>query len=210
MPELPEVETTRRGIAPLVVGRRVACHARIRPPAALVGSRVASAHASPGARSTPSIGAASTCCSGSSGDTLLVHLGMTGSLRAYTHRRRRGVTHDHVDIVLDSGVTLRYHDPRRFGAMLWLPPPAEAHPLLASLGPEPFDAACDAGLPLARDARPHRGDQAGADGQSSHRRRRQYLRQRIAVPGRDPADDPGQSRVEASACAPRPTRSARR
>ena len=41
-------------------------------------------------------------------------------------------------------MTLRYHDPRRFGAMLWLPPPAEAHPLLASLGPEPFDPACDA------------------------------------------------------------------
>ena len=72
---------------------------------------------------------------------------MTGSLRAFTDPPPRR-PHDHVDIVLDSGVTLRYHDPRRFGAMLWLPPPADAHPLLASLGPEPFDAACDADLPL--------------------------------------------------------------
>ena len=76
-------------------------------------------------------------------DTLLVHFGMTGSLRAHwaPPPPRK---HDHVDIVLDSGVTLRYHDPRRFGAMLWLPSPAEGHPLLASLGPEPFDPGCDA------------------------------------------------------------------
>lgn len=78
-----------------------------------------------------------------SGDTLLVHFGMTGSLRAFVNPPPRR-PHDHVDIVLDSGVTLRYHDQRRFGAMLWLPPPAEAHPLLCALGPEPFDAACDA------------------------------------------------------------------
>ena len=76
-------------------------------------------------------------------DTLLVHFGMTGSLRAFVNPPPRRL-HDHVDIVLDSGLTLRYHDPRRFGAMLWLPPPAEAHPLLAGLGPEPFDRACDA------------------------------------------------------------------
>jgi formamidopyrimidine-DNA glycosylase len=68
---------------------------------------------------------------------------MTGSLRAFGNPPPRR-PHDHVDIVLDSGLTLRYHDPRRFGAMLWLPPPAEAHPLLAGLGPEPFDPACDA------------------------------------------------------------------
>jgi formamidopyrimidine-DNA glycosylase len=68
---------------------------------------------------------------------------MTGSLRAFTDPPARQ-PHDHVDIVFDSGVTLRYRDPRRFGAMLWLPPPADAHPLLASLGPEPFDAACNA------------------------------------------------------------------
>jgi formamidopyrimidine-DNA glycosylase len=46
--------------------------------------------------------------------------------------------------VLDSGATLRYHDPRRFGAVLWIAGCADEHPLLASLGPEPFDAAFDA------------------------------------------------------------------
>jgi formamidopyrimidine-DNA glycosylase len=73
---------------------------------------------------------------------LLVHFGMTGSLRAFVRPPPRRL-HDHVDIVLDSGVTLRYHDPRRFGAMLWLSGPAEAHPLLSGLGPEPFDPACN-------------------------------------------------------------------
>ena len=79
-----------------------------------------------------------------SDDTLLVHFGMTGSLRAFPNPPPPRRPHDHVDIVLDSGLTLRYHDPRRFGAMLWLPPPAETHPLLSGLGPEPFDPACDA------------------------------------------------------------------
>jgi formamidopyrimidine-DNA glycosylase len=68
---------------------------------------------------------------------------MTGSLRAFTEAPPRQ-PHDHVDIVLDSGITLRYRDPRRFGAMLWVPHPADAHPLLADLGPEPFDPDCDA------------------------------------------------------------------
>jgi formamidopyrimidine-DNA glycosylase len=76
-------------------------------------------------------------------DTLLVHFGMTGSLRAFMAPPPRR-PHDHVDIVLDSGLTLRYHDPRRFGAMLWLSGPAEDHALLSGLGPEPFDPACNA------------------------------------------------------------------
>ena len=143
MPELPEVETTRRGIAPLVVGRRVDGHARVRPAIALAGSRVAPANASPDARSTPL---------DRRSKYLLFPAGRRHAARPSRHDRQpAGVhdppprsPHDHVDIVLDSGVTLRYHDPRRFGAMLWLPPPAEAHPLLAALGPEPFDAAFDA------------------------------------------------------------------
>jgi formamidopyrimidine-DNA glycosylase len=68
---------------------------------------------------------------------------MTGSLRAFTRAPARGA-HDHFDLVLDSGITLRYRDPRRFGALLWVRPPAARHPLLASLGPEPFDVRCDA------------------------------------------------------------------
>ena len=76
-------------------------------------------------------------------DTLLVHFGMTGSLRVFRQAPERR-THDHVDIVLDDGTTLRYHDPRRFGAMLWVSGPAEHHPLLRDLGPEPLDRAFDA------------------------------------------------------------------
>jgi formamidopyrimidine-DNA glycosylase len=142
MPELPEVETTLRGIAPLVVGRSVAAmhvyDRRLRwsvprwLPARIAGRTIDAVNR----RSKYLL---FRC----SGDTLLVHFGMTGSLRAFVNPPPRR-PHDHVDIVLDSGVTLRYHDPRRFGAMLWLPPPAEAHPLLSALGPEPFDPACDA------------------------------------------------------------------
>ena len=142
MPELPEVETTRRGIAPLVIGRRVEAmrvydrRLRWSVPAAL--PRIIEG------RTIDALDRRSKyLLFRLSGDTLLVHFGMTGTLRAWTDPppRRR---HDHVDIVLDSGITLRYHDPRRFGAMLWLPPPAERHPLLAVLGPEPFDADFDA------------------------------------------------------------------
>jgi len=142
MPELPEVETTRRGVAPHVVGHKVVdvkvYDRRLRWPvpadlaAQLVGRTVASLQR----RSKYllfRVGAG----------TLLVHLGMTGSLRVHTTvpARRK---HDHIDLVFANGVTLRYHDPRRFGAMLWVAGPPERHPLLQKLGPEPFDAAFDA------------------------------------------------------------------
>jgi formamidopyrimidine-DNA glycosylase len=68
---------------------------------------------------------------------------MTGSLRVFRDPPPRR-THDHVDIVLDDGTLLRYHDPRRFGAMLWIASSANGHPLLDALGPEPFEPAFDA------------------------------------------------------------------
>ena len=142
MPELPEVETTRRGIAPHVIGRRVAridvYDRRLRWPvpgdleARLAGmtidrvdrrSKYLLFHAGEGA--------------------LLVHLGMTGTLRAWRDPPPRS-KHDHVDITLDDGTVLRYRDPRRFGAMLWVASTVDGHPLLAALGPEPFDAAFSA------------------------------------------------------------------
>ncbi len=76
--------------------------------------------------------------------TLLVHLGMTGNLRVHRHPPALA-KHDHVDLVFDDGSLLRYNDPRRFGAMLWLPATGVAHPLLRDLGPEPFAAAFHAG-----------------------------------------------------------------
>jgi len=142
MPELPEVETTRRGLAPLVIGRRVSAmyvyDRRLRwsvpstLPKRLTGRKIDAIDRR-----------SKYLLFRSSSDTLLVHFGMTGSLRAFSEAPPR-TPHDHVDIVLDSGVTLRYRDPRRFGAILWVPHPADAHPLLAYLGPEPFDPVCDA------------------------------------------------------------------
>jgi formamidopyrimidine-DNA glycosylase len=141
MPELPEVETTRRGVSPCVVGRRVRevriYDRRLRWPVpadlpdALRG------------RTIDRIDRRSKYLLFRLGrDTLLVHLGMTGSLRVFNHPPPRR-PHDHVDMLFDDGTTLRYHDPRRFGAMLWVAGAAEAHPLLRDLGPEPFDPAFD-------------------------------------------------------------------
>ena len=142
MPELPEVETTRRSVARSVVGRRIAkLHVydpRLRWPVPgdlrkRLEGRIVDALSRRSKYLLFRIGKG----------TLLVHLGMTGSLRIYTQAPPRR-PHDHVDIVFDDGSRLRYHDPRRFGAMLWAPDPALDHPLLRNLGPEPFDPAFDA------------------------------------------------------------------
>lgn len=71
---------------------------------------------------------------------MLIHLGMSGSLRLCnkTQARRK---HDHVEFHLSSGYVLRFHDPRRFGAILWTDQPLENHPRLAYLGPEPLSRA---------------------------------------------------------------------
>jgi formamidopyrimidine-DNA glycosylase len=143
MPELPEVETTRRGIAPHVSGRRVAridvYDSRLRwPVPADLDARTRGA-------TIEHVERRSKYLLFRVGDaTLIVHLGMTGTLRVYATGSAppRG-RHDHVDIVLDDGTLLRYRDPRRFGAML-LAREDRSHPLLDALGPEPFDDAFDA------------------------------------------------------------------
>jgi formamidopyrimidine-DNA glycosylase len=73
------------------------------------------------------------------GDTLIVHLGMTGSLRVFNEAPPRQA-HDHMDLEFSSGIVLRYRDPRRFGAVLWSPASKREHRLLAALGPEPFSS----------------------------------------------------------------------
>jgi formamidopyrimidine-DNA glycosylase len=75
--------------------------------------------------------------------TLLLHLGMSGNLRAVPAATER-LRHDHFDLVLDSGTALRFNDPRRFGSLLYTRGEPREHPLLAALGPEPFSAAFDA------------------------------------------------------------------
>ena len=139
MPELPEVETTRRGVAPRVVGRRIAAvtvyDRRLRWPVPDDLARTLRG------RTIERVDRRSKYLLFRAGDgTLLVHLGMTGSLRVHTTAPPRR-THDHLDIRLDDGTLLRYHDPRRFGAVLWVAGHGDAHPLLRKLGVEPFDDA---------------------------------------------------------------------
>src|SRR5512144_2518337 len=136
MPELPEVETTRRGIEPAVRGKRVRAltvyDPRLRWPvptslsAELAGKTIDAVDR----RSKYLLFRLE-------GRTLLVHLGMTGTLTVH-HRAPPRRAHDHVDLVFDDGSVMRYHDPRRFGAILLVTGRDEDHPLLASLGPEPF------------------------------------------------------------------------
>jgi formamidopyrimidine-DNA glycosylase len=135
MPELPEVETTRRGLEPLVVGRSIervdVREPRLRWPIAanlprrLAGQRIAAL----GRRGKYLL---FTTDAG----TLLVHLGMSGVLRYHGDAPPPGL-HDHVDIRLEGGACLRYHDPRRFGSMHFATAP-ERHPLLEHIGPEPL------------------------------------------------------------------------
>ena len=75
--------------------------------------------------------------------TLLLHLGMSGNLRVVPAATPR-LRHDHFDLLLDSGVALRFNDPRRFGSLIYTSGEPREHPLLARLGPEPFSAAFDA------------------------------------------------------------------
>lgn len=134
MPELPEVETTRRGIAPSLEGvtpSEVRVHnpsLRWPIPAALPDQLRGTPITAVGRR-------AKYLLLHNERGTALVHLGMSGSLRLSPpdEPRRR---HDHVEIPLAER-TLRFNDPRRFGAWLWSTDP-ERHPLLASLGPEPL------------------------------------------------------------------------
>jgi len=75
--------------------------------------------------------------------TLLLHLGMSGNLRVVPATTPR-LAHDHFDLVLDSGLAVRFNDPRRFGSLLYTSGEPGAHPLLERLGPEPFSAAFNA------------------------------------------------------------------
>jgi len=141
MPELPEVETTRRGVTPGLVGttieRVTVRNPRLRwplppdLPERLAGQRVLGVTRR-----------AKYLLVEFADGTLIVHLGMSGSLR-FVPLGTPPEKHDHVDWQLSSGQLLRYRDPRRFGAVLWHIGPIELHPLLASLGPEPLSDAFD-------------------------------------------------------------------
>lgn len=136
MPELPEVETTRRGIEPHLIGKQIKAlevrTPRLRWPVPpdlglkLEGQPLVSV-----------VRRAKYLLFPLDSGALMVHLGMSGSLRLIDSRVPPE-KHEHVDLHLDSGMALRYTDPRRFGFWLWAEAPWETHPLLATLGPEPL------------------------------------------------------------------------
>ena len=149
MPELPEVETTLRGIAPALDGERivqvVVREPRLRWPVALpdaiAGQRIVRVarrakylllHLETGA--------------------LILHLGMSGRLRVVSGNAPPG-KHDHIDIALGRGRCLRLTDPRRFGSLHWQPHPSESHWLLRGLGVEPLGDEFDGALLFARSRR---------------------------------------------------------
>ena len=139
MPELPEVEVTRRGIAPALTGRRV-IGAIARVPALRYPLPARLGQTLEG-RSLASVSRRGKYLLLDFGNGhLLVHLGMSGSLRLVA----AGLPpekHDHFDLVFDTAagnLALRMRDPRRFGAVLWISGEPQAHPLLAVLGIEPL------------------------------------------------------------------------
>lgn len=141
MPELPEVETTRRGIAPFVVNHAVVRVVVRQPqlrwpvpsnlPQLLQGQLVRDLRRR-----------AKYLLMQFAHGTLLLHLGMSGSLRI-VERQCAAQKHDHIDIEFDNGRMLRFTDPRRFGAVLWTESAPTLHPLLVDLGPEPLSDAFD-------------------------------------------------------------------
>ncbi|MGA8276850.1 MAG: bifunctional DNA-formamidopyrimidine glycosylase/DNA-(apurinic or apyrimidinic site) lyase [Rhodanobacteraceae bacterium] len=135
MPELPEVETTRRGLAPHLIGRRVLAVVVRQPKLRWPITRTLRWRLS-GRRIESLERRAKYLLIHTDGGSALVHLGMSGSLRILAPSSPIGI-HDHYDWQLDSGRVLRYTDPRRFGCLLWQPHGC-VHPLLAALGPEPL------------------------------------------------------------------------
>lgn len=137
MPELPEVETVRRGVEPHVLGRRITRVLVREPrlrwrvdrklPEQLTGRRIDST----------SRRGKYLLLHLDSGDRLIIHLGMSGRLNVLPLGQVLK-KHDHIDIELSSGKMLRFNDARRFGAVLLWKQAQATHKLLAGMGPEPF------------------------------------------------------------------------
>ena len=135
MPELPEVETTRRGISPHIKGRQVA-KVIIRQPK-LRWPVPKELHQLEGSTITRVGRRAKYLLLKTRTGTALIHLGMSGNLRICDSDTPAD-KHDHVDIVFTHGQLLRLQDPRRFGSVLWTTQRIEEHALIRKLGPEPL------------------------------------------------------------------------
>lgn len=138
MPELPEVETTRRGIEPHLANAKITeviirRHDLRQPVSESIGTLEGRKILSVSRRSKYLLFQIDD------GSTLLIHLGMSGSLRVIDPLSD-WKTHDHIGITLSNGRQLRFHDPRRFGLALHFAGNPDEHPLLKHLGPEPLEA----------------------------------------------------------------------
>ena len=141
MPELPEVEATRRDLARATAGRTIIAMTvrdrRLRWPVPaglprkLAGRKIRDVRRR-----------AKYLLLGIGDGTLLVHLGMSGSLRLLDAGEAPRL-HDQIDLILDDGRCVRYHDPRRFGCWLWTESNPARHRLLVHLGPEPLEETFD-------------------------------------------------------------------
>jgi formamidopyrimidine-DNA glycosylase len=149
MPELPEVETVRRGLSSAIVGAKIESvvvrNRSLRWPipknfeTSLHGCRIVQMNRRSKYLLFRLTGENNTA------ETLLAHLGMTGSFIVHETAHTPAIkAHDHVDLVLNNGLTMRYNDPRRFGSMHVYTGEDDAQPLLAHLGPEPLTDAFDA------------------------------------------------------------------
>jgi formamidopyrimidine-DNA glycosylase len=148
VPELPEVETTRAGIEPYLAGKHIqSVTVRQRALRWPVPDELETILR--GARVQRLWRRGKYLLFDTPRGHLLVHLGMSGSLRI-TNASEAPRKHDHIDIHLAGGRSLRFHDPRRFGCFLWIEGEPEKHPLLAELGPEPLSADFDAAYLFAR------------------------------------------------------------
>ncbi len=144
MPELPEVETTRRGIEPHLLNQTVASlvvrQPRLRWPVPALLSELL-----PGQRVRAVQRRAKYLLLAMDTGTLILHLGMSGSLRVLP-ASLPAEKHDHLDLVLDNGQCLRLRDPRRFGTVLWQEGDVSNHSLIRHLGPEPLEDDFDGAL----------------------------------------------------------------
>jgi formamidopyrimidine-DNA glycosylase len=145
MPELPEVETICRGITPYIVGQTIK-QVLVRQPRLrwTVSDTLADDLTGLTIESVTRRAKYLLLATNNKG-TLLVHLGMSGSLRIQMAEQEAD-KHDHIDIVFTNELVLRYNDPRRFGAVLWTNEAATEHKLLKSLGVEPLDDTCNGEL----------------------------------------------------------------
>ena len=136
MPELPEVETTCRGIRPHIDGQTITHvdvhNGSLRWPVSDEIYALRDASISAVKRRAKYI-----LIELSSGQHILLHLGMSGSLRI-SRPKDELRKHDHLVFYLSNGLEMRLHDPRRFGCALWIESDYQKHPLLAKLGPEPL------------------------------------------------------------------------